>query len=112
MRDDTSLIRSITDDERNILYSMIELDDEESSYSAKIFLLKDEDYIVPKIRRAATNCHNTNNIRKWIHYSFNEKGIEGITSRKHMHKPFKKITSEIEKKKIVDMATTNLKRLL
>ena len=52
----------------------------------------------------ATNHHDTN-IRKWIH-RFNEKGIEGIISRKHMHKPIKKITPEIEKK-IVEMATKN-----
>ena len=101
MRD--TFLRQITDDERNILYSMIEQDDKDSSYRAKILLLKDEGYTIPEIR-IAINHHDTN-IRKWIH-RFNEKGIEGITSRKHMHKPFKKITLEIEKK-IVDMATTN-----
>ena len=101
MRD--TFLRPITDDERNILYSVIEQDDKESSYRAKILLLKDEGYTVPEIR-IATNRHDTN-IRKWIH-RFNEKGIDGIASRKHMHKPFKKITSEIEKK-IVDMATIN-----
>jgi predicted sulfurtransferase len=35
-----------------------------------------------------------------------KKGIEGIISREHMHKPFKKITLEI-KKEIVNMATKN-----
>ena len=53
----------------------------------------------------ATN-HRDTNIRKWIQHRFNEKGIEGIVFRKHMHKPTVKITSEIEKK-IVDMATKN-----
>lgn len=101
MRD--TFLRPITDDERNFLYNMIEQDDEQSSYRAKILLLKDEGYKIPEIR-VATNRHDTN-IRKWIH-RFNEKGIEGIISKKHMHKPFKKITPEIEKK-IVNMATKN-----
>ena len=42
MRD--TFLRPITDDERNFLYNMIEQDDEESSYRAKIILLKDEGY--------------------------------------------------------------------
>ena len=100
MRD--TFLRSITDDERNILYDMIEWDDEESSYRAKIILLKDEGYTVPEIR-IATNHHDVN-IRKWIH-RFNEKGIEGIISRKHMDKPIK-ISDNIEKK-IVEIAVKN-----
>ena len=75
---DTFLIRPITDDERNILYNLIDDADKESSYRAKIILLKDEGYTVPEIR-VATNHHDTN-IRKWIH-RFNEKGIEGIISK-------------------------------
>ena len=101
MRD--TFLRSITDDERNILYNLIDETDKESNYRAKIILLKDEGYTFPEIRMA-TNHHDIN-IRKWIH-RFNEKGIEGIVSRKHMHKPTVKITAEIEKK-IVDMATKN-----
>jgi transposase len=97
MRD--TFLRSITNDQRNILYDMIEWDDEESSYRAKIILLKDEGYTVPEIRMA-TNHHDVN-IRKWIH-RFNEKGIEGIISRKHIHKPIK-ISDNIEKK-IVEIA--------
>ena len=77
-------------------------DDKESGYRAKIILLKDEGYTVPEIRKA-TNHHDIN-IRKWIH-RFNEKGIEGIVSKIHIHKPIK-ITAEMEKK-IVDMATKN-----
>lgn len=100
MRD--TFLRSITDDERNILYDMIEWDDEESSYRAKIILLKGEGYAVPEIR-IATNRHDVN-IRKWIH-RFNEKGIEGIISRKHIHKPIK-ISDNIEKK-IVEIAVKN-----
>lgn len=100
MRD--AFLRAITDDEKNILYNLIDETDKESNYRARIILLKDEDYTVPEIRMA-TNHHDTN-IRKWIH-RFNEKGIEGIMSRKHMHKPVK-ITTETEKK-IVDMATKN-----
>ena len=69
---------------------------------AKIILLKDDDHTVPEIRMAI-NHHDTN-IRKWIH-RFNEKGIEGIVSKKHIHKPIK-ITGAIEKK-IVDIATKN-----
>ena len=102
---DTFLIRPITDDERNILYNLIDETNNESSYRAKIILLKDkEGYAVPEIR-IATNHHDTN-IRKWIQHRFNEKGIEGILSKKHIHKPVKKITPEIEKK-IVDMANKN-----
>src|SRR6476619_8373076 len=91
MRD--TFLRSIIDDERNVLYDIMEEDDKESGYRAKIILLKDEGYIVPEIRMA-TKRHDTN-IRKWIH-RFNEKGIEGIISRKHVHKPIK-ITRDREK---------------
>jgi glutaredoxin len=63
MRDDTFL-KQIVDDQRNILYAMIEADDEESSYLAKKILLKNEGYTVPEIRMA-TNHHDAN-IRKWI----------------------------------------------
>jgi transposase len=80
MRD--TFLRSITDDQRNFLHNMIEWDDEESSYRAKIILLKDEGYTVPEIRKMATNHHDIN-IRKWIH-RFNEKGIEGIISRRSL----------------------------
>ena len=99
MRD--TILRPIAYDERNILYHLI--DAEESSYRAKIILLKAEGYTVPEIRRA-TNHHDTN-IRKWIH-RFNEKGIEGIVSRKHIHSKPVKITVEIEGK-IVEIATKN-----
>jgi hypothetical protein len=54
MRD--TFLKSITDDQRNILYDMIELEDSESSYRAKIILLKDEGYTVPEIRKI-TNHH-------------------------------------------------------
>lgn len=97
MRD--TILRPITEDERNILYGMI---DDGSGYRAKIILFRDDNYTVPEIR-IATNHHDVN-IRKWIH-RFNEKGIEGIVSKKHIHKPIK-ITAEIEKK-IVEIATKN-----
>jgi hypothetical protein len=58
MRD--TLLRPITDDEKNLLYLMLE--DKESGYRAKIILLKDEGYTVPQIRKM-TN-HHDNNIRK------------------------------------------------
>ena len=92
MRD--TFLRPIIDDERNFLYNMIDQDNEESSYRAKILLLKDEGYTIPEIR-VATKRHDTN-IRKWIH-RFNEKGIEGIISRKHVHKPSKKNSRNREK---------------
>ena len=81
----------------------MEWNDKESSYSAKIILLRDKGYTVPEIRKEATNHHDIN-IRKWIH-RFNEQGIEGITSKIHKHKSLK-ITSEIEKK-IVEIANRN-----
>jgi transposase len=99
MRD--TFLRLLSDYERNMLYDMME-DDEESSYRAKIILLKDEGYTVPEIRMA-TNHHDIN-IRKWIH-RFNEKGIEGIMPRKHKHKPVK-ISVDIETK-IVEIASKN-----
>ena len=65
-------------------------------------LLKADEYTVPEIRRA-TNHHDVN-IRKWIH-CFNEKGLDGIVSKIHKHKPIK-ITNDIEKK-IVEIMTKN-----
>ena len=63
---------TITDNERNILYDMMEEDDNKTSYRAKIILLKDEGRTVPEIRKA-TNHHDVN-IRKWIH-RFNEHAV-------------------------------------
>ena len=71
MRD--TFLRLITDDERNTLHDMMQWEDNESGYRAKIILLKDEGYTLPEIRMA-TNHHDIN-IRKWIH-RFNEKGID------------------------------------
>src|SRR5215211_776662 len=45
-----------------------------------------------------------NNIRKWIH-RFNEKGIDGIVSRKHIRNAYK-ITDDIERK-IVEIASND-----
>jgi transposase len=100
MRD--TFLRVITDDEKNFLYNLIDETDKGSNYRAKIILLKDEGYTVPEIRMAI-NHHDTN-IRKWIH-RFNEKGIEGIISKIHIHKPIR-ITDDLEKK-IVKIATKN-----
>jgi len=50
MRD--TFLRSITNDERNALYDMIEWSDKESNYRAKIILLRDKGYTVPEIRMA------------------------------------------------------------
>jgi transposase len=83
---------------------MMEWNDKESSYSAKIILLRDKGYTVPEIRKEATNHHDIN-IRKWIH-RFNEQGIEGITSKIHKHKSLKITSAEIEKK-IVEIANRN-----
>ncbi|MDQ6722782.1 MAG: hypothetical protein M3Z01_00745 [Thermoproteota archaeon] len=86
----------LTDDEMNIIHLMM-LEDKESGYRAKIILLKDEGYTVPEIRKM-TN-HHDNNIRKWIHHKFNEKGInDGIISKKHNHKQQYKFDNDIEKK--------------
>ena len=98
MRD--TFLRMLTDNEKNLLHLMLE--DIESGYRAKIILLKDEGYTVPEIRRAI-NRHD-NNIRKWVH-RFNEKGIDGIISKKHDHKQYK-FDDDIEKK-IVDIASFN-----
>lgn len=100
MRD--TFLRLISDDERNKLYDMMQDGDEESSYRAKIILLKNEGYIVPEIRMAIN--HHDVNIRKWIH-RFNEHGVEGIVSRIHKYRSIK-VTAEIEKK-IVEIATKN-----
>jgi len=98
MRD--TFLRLLTNDEKNLLHLMLE--DKESGYRAKIILLKDDGYTVPEIRRA-TNRHDVN-IRKWIH-RFNEKGIDGIISKKHSHKQYK-FDIEMEKK-IVQIASSN-----
>lgn len=48
MRD--AFLKLITDDERNVLYDLIQDNgEEESGYRAKIILLRDEVYIVPEI---------------------------------------------------------------
>jgi transposase len=97
---DTFLNRVLTDDEKNLLHEMLE--DTEAGYRAKIILLKYDGFTVPEIRRA-TNHHDSN-IRKWIH-RFNEKGLDGIASKVHKHKPTK-ITDDIENK-IVEIVTKN-----
>src|SRR6478672_6275433 len=97
---DTFLIRMLSVDEKNYLHLMLE--DKDSGYRAKIILLKDEGNTVPQIRKL-TN-HHDNNIRKWIH-RFNEKGIDGIISKKHNHKQHK-FDNNIEKQ-IVDIASSN-----
>ena len=94
MRD--TFLRSIADDERNVLYEIMDEDEKETGYRAKIILLKDEGYTVPEIRLVIN--HHDVNIRKWIQHRFNEKGIECIVSRKHMHKPIK-ISDNIERKR-------------
>src|SRR6185437_6716566 len=99
MRD--TFLKILTDKEKGILYQLM-LDDKESGYRAKIILLKGDGYTVPEIRRA-TNHHDSN-IRKWIH-RFNEKGLDGIASKVHKHKPTK-ITDDIENK-IVEIVTKN-----
>ena len=60
------------------LHLLVDEDDPESGYRARIILLKDDGYTVPEIRKI-TNHHHDNNIRKWIH-RFNEKGMDGIIS--------------------------------
>jgi len=99
MRD--TFLRMLTIDEKNILHLMLE--DTESGYRTKIILLKDDGYTVPQIRKI-TN-HHDNNIRKWIQHRFNEKGIDGIISKKHNHKHHK-FDNNIEKQ-IVDIASSN-----
>jgi hypothetical protein len=60
-------------------------DNGESSYRAKIILLKDKGYnTVPEIRRATNHHHDINNTRNWIH-RFNERGVDGIMSKLHKH---------------------------
>ena len=81
---------------------MMEQDDKESSYRAKIILLKDEGYTVPEIR-IATNHHDVN-IRKWIR-RLNERGVWGISSKIHRHKSIR-ITLDKEKR-IIEIATKN-----
>ncbi len=99
MRD--TFLRMLTDKEKDILYQLM-LDDKEAGYRAKIILFKADGYTVPEIGRA-TNLHDVN-IRKWLH-RFNEKGLDGIVSKIHKHKPIK-ITNDIEKK-IVEIMTKN-----
>ena len=62
--------------------------------------MKDTQYL--EIRKI-TN-HHDNNIRKWIH-RFNEDGIDGIVSRKHIRNAHK-ITDNIERK-IVEIASND-----
>ena len=89
MRD--TFLRILTIDEKNHLHLMLE--DAKSGYRTKIILLKDEGYTVPEIKKI-TN-HHDHNIRKCLH-RFNEKGIDGIISKKHSHKQYK-FNNNIEK---------------
>jgi hypothetical protein len=52
-----------------------------------------------------TNHHHDDNIRKWIHHRFNEKGIDGIMPKKHSHKQYK--FDDVIEKKIVDKTISN-----
>ena len=85
-------LREINTEEMNDLHWLLD-NDAESGYRARVILLRDEGYIVPETRKI-TNRHD-NNIRKWIH-RFNEDGIDGILSRKHVRNAHK-ITDDIEK---------------
>ena len=98
MRD--TFLRILSIDEKNTLHLMLE--DVKSGYRAKIILLKDEGYMIPQIRKITK--HHDNNIRKWIH-RFNEKGIDGIISKKYSHKQYK-FDDDIEKQ-IVDITSSN-----
>ena len=57
---DTTFLRILTDDEKNILHLLLE--DKENEYRAKIILLKDQRYAVSQIREI-TN-HNEYNVSK------------------------------------------------
>ena len=94
-------LREISTEEMNDLHWLLD-NDAESGYRARMILLRDEGYTVPEIRKI-TN-HHDNNIRKWIH-RFNEKGIDGILSRKHIRNAYK-ITDNIERK-IVEIASND-----
>ena len=94
-------LREISPEEMNGLHWLLD-NDQESGYRARMILLRDEGYTVPEIRKI-TN-HHDNNIRKWIH-RFNEKGIEGIVTRKHLRNAHK-ITDDIERK-IVEIASND-----
>jgi transposase len=98
-------LREISTEEMNDLHWLLDNDDAESGYRARMILLRYDGYTVPEIRRI-TN-HHDNNIRKWIH-RFNEKGIDGIVSRKHIRNAHK-ITDNIERK-IVEIATNDPRR--
>ena len=77
-------------------------DNPDCGIGLKFILLIDDGYTVPEIRKI-TN-HHDNNIRKWIH-RFNEKGIEGIISKIHKHKPIK-FTDSVERQ-IVEIPSKN-----
>jgi len=94
-------LREISTEEMNDLHWLLD-NDAESGYRARMILLRNEGYTVPEIRRI-TN-HHDNNIRKWIH-RFNEKGIDGIVSKKYIRNAHK-ITDDIERK-IVEIATND-----
>lgn len=94
-------LRGISTEEMNNLHWLLD-NDPESGYRAKMILLRDQGYTVPEIRMI-TN-HHDNNIRKWI-CKFNEKGIDGIISRKHIRNAHK-ITDDLERK-IAEIASND-----
>ena len=80
-------------------------DNGESSYRAKIILLKDKGYnTVPEIRRA-TNHHDIN-LRNWIH-RFNVHSADGIMSKLNKHRSINQKLTVVIERKIVEIASKN-----
>lgn len=60
--------------------------DKESGYGAKkILLLKDQEYAAKQAREMTKNVVITILENGYIH-RFNQQGIDGVISRKHIHK--------------------------
>ena len=96
-----TLLREITDKEKNRLYTLLDTN-QEIKYRIKIILLANDGYTVPEIREMTNTYDKT--IRKWIH-KFNDNGLEGLFT-KIDYSPMVKIDNDT-RKEVVKIAFIN-----
>ncbi|MBV9176516.1 MAG: helix-turn-helix domain-containing protein [Nitrososphaeraceae archaeon] len=100
-------VRRISEEEKRELYDLLDSNNSDIKYRAKIVLLAGEEgYTVPEIREM-TNIYDKT-IRKWIH-RFNDHGICGLFTEIDYSRMIK-ITDEV-KHEILHIALTNPRKI-
>lgn len=99
-------VRRISEEEKIELYDLLDNNNPDIKYRAKIVLLAGEGYTVPEIREM-TNIYDKT-IRKWIH-RFNDYGICGLFTEIDYSRMIK-ITDEV-KDEILHVASTNPRKI-